>query len=101
MRTGERVDCFMSCLMGTFIAACSFCGSIQVGGRDRLGVSGLASGVVNCHEVFFLLFQKSLCFIIQAGAQCWCVTITLGLTAFCRYVCHSLNDVHFYVSIRS
>lgn len=102
MRTGGRVDCFMCYLMSTFIAACSFCRSVsrwEVGTGLEFQARPLESSTVM--RCFLLLFQKSLCFIIQAGAQCWCVAITLGLTAFCRYVCHSLNDVHFYESTSS
>ena len=48
MGIGERLDC-SSCLMGNFVAVCSFQGSIRMGVRDQLGDSGVVSGVIHWH----------------------------------------------------
>lgn len=64
---------------GHLQSACAFCGSIPVGHGDRLGVSGLAPGVVTVTSYWLLLFSQPLCFTIHVGAQCWRMTIALGL----------------------
>lgn len=81
--SGVRIEDRIDGSVGTFRAACSSRGSVQMGdGGDRLGVQAWP---LELPTVTSSPHLPNLCFTIQTGVlEC---DIALGIWVFCKYVC--------------